>query len=86
LAQRHVETVIGRLITDEELRAAFLADPDATLRELCERGLELSRTEMAALVATDRELWQHAARLLDTRLQKASLVRAPHSQETEDHD
>jgi hypothetical protein len=73
LAQRHVEALIGRLITDEQLRAAFLANPEATLRELCARGVELSRTEVAALVATNCELWRRAAELLDPRLQKASL-------------
>ena len=85
MAQRHVETVIGRLATDEELRTAFLANPEDTLTALTERGLALSRTEMAALVATDRDFWVQAVRLLDTRLQKASLGIAPHSQEN-DHD
>jgi hypothetical protein len=79
LAQRHVEALIGRLITDEQLRGAFLANPEATLGELCERGLELSKTEVAALVSTNRELWRKAAELLDQRLQKASLERDPHS-------
>jgi hypothetical protein len=77
--------LIGRLITDEQLRTAFLANPEDTLLALCARGLELSRTEITALVATDRELWGQAARRLDPRLQKASLERAPHSQETEHH-
>jgi hypothetical protein len=85
LAQRHVETLIGRLITDEQLRAAFLGNPEAALHELCERGFELSTTELAALVATDREMWQQAAELLDPRLQKASLERNPTRQETEHH-
>ena len=85
LAQRHVETLIGRLITDEQLRTAFLGNPEVALRELCERGFELSTTERAALVATNREMWQQAAELLDPRLQKASLERNPQRQETEHH-
>ena len=39
----------------------------------------------AALVATNREMWQQAAELLDPRLQKASLERSPQRQETEHH-
>jgi len=82
LAQRHVETLIGRLITDEELRAAFLRRPEVVLHELRERGFELSPTELAALVATSREMWQRAAELLDPRLQKASLERISQGEES----
>ena len=81
MAQRIVEMLIGRLIADEEFRAAFLANPERTLLELCDRGLELSRTEIAALVSTNPVLWSQAADLLDARLQKASLEREPAAQE-----
>lgn len=74
MAQRIVEMVIGRLITDEQFRTAFLVDPEGTLLELCDRGLELTPTEIAALVGTDPALWARAADLLDPRLQKASLI------------
>lgn len=73
LAQRIVETFIGRLITDEQFRADFLNAPEKTLLELCDRGLELSRTEIAALVNTDPALWVRAAGAIDPRLQKVSL-------------
>jgi hypothetical protein len=73
LAQRIVEMLIGRLITDEQFRSEFLDNPETTLVALSERGLDLSRTEIAALVATDRALWGRAAESLDPRLQKASL-------------
>jgi len=73
VAQRIVETVIGRLITDEEFRAKFANDPEATLLALCDLGFDLSRTEIAALVNTNRSIWQRAADELDPRLQKASL-------------
>lgn len=65
--------LIGRLITDEQFRAEFLGDPEKTLNDLCDRGLELSRTEIAALVNTDPMLWVRAADAIDPRLQKASL-------------
>lgn len=73
LAQRIIEMLIGRLITDEQFRSEFLQDPENTLLALCDRGLELSRTEVAALVSTDRTLWARAAETIDPRLQKASL-------------
>lgn len=74
MAQRIVEMLIGRLITDEQFRTAFLADPLGTLTGVSERGLELTPIEIAALVATDPALWKRAAERLDPRLQKASLV------------
>jgi len=73
LAQRLVEVLIGRLITDEEFRAEFLRDPETTLLALCDRGLDLSKTEIAALVSTEPTLWARTAKAIDPRLQKASL-------------
>jgi hypothetical protein len=73
MAQRVVEILIGRLVTDEAFRSEFLGDPDVVLRDLRNRGLELSPTEIAALVATDRSVWTVAADRLDPRLQKSCL-------------
>ena len=73
MAQRNVEMVIGRLITDEELRSRFLADPERTLAALCDSGSDLSRTETAALLNTNPFIWRTAADALDPRLQKVSL-------------
>lgn len=74
VAQRSVEMVIGRLITDEQFRSEFLSDRETTLLRLCARGLDLSKTEIAALVSTDPELWVRTADAIDPRLQKASLT------------
>jgi putative modified peptide len=76
VAQRIVELLIGRLITDEEFRSEFLTDPEKTLAELGEHGLDLSRTEVAALVNTDPTLWARTADAIDPRLQKASFKNA----------
>ena len=76
MSQRIIEIVVGRLITDEQFRAEFVQDPEGVLLALCECGLELSRTEMMALINTDRELWARAADVLDPRLQKVSLKNA----------
>jgi hypothetical protein len=73
VAQRFIETVIGRLITDEQFRGDFVANPERTLRDLCDRGVDLSRTEIAALIDTDPALWASAAEAIDPRLQKVSL-------------
>jgi hypothetical protein len=72
VAQRIIEILIGRLITDEDFRSEFLNAPEKTLAGLCDRGLELSRTEMAALLNTDPTLWGRTADAIDPRLQKAS--------------
>lgn len=75
MGQRSVEVLIGRLVTDEELRREFVAKPRATIRLVQERGLELSVAEVDALLATHIGLWDCLAAALDPRLQKASLKR-----------
>ena len=71
--QRSIETVIGRLVTDEDFRRRFLQDPHQAIVELLERGAHLTHTEIAALIATDARLWERTADSIDPRLQKASL-------------
>jgi hypothetical protein len=73
LSQRFIEILIGRLITDEQFRGEFLRDPESTLSNLRDLGLELSRTEIAAVLGTDPTLWARTADAIDPRLQKASL-------------
>jgi len=73
VAQRIIEMLIGRLITDEQFRREFLADPEATLLSLCDRGFDLSSTEITALINTDATLWVRTADGIDQRLHKASL-------------
>ena len=73
MAQRIIEMLIGRLITDEQFRSEFVQDPEKTLSALCDCGMALSRTEIAALMATDPEVWTRTADAIDPRLQKASL-------------
>ena len=85
MAQRIVEVLIGRLIADEQFRADFLNDPEATLVDVCAQGLELSDAEIEALVETDPALWVRAAELLDPRLQKASLKTPSAAQKERTH-
>jgi hypothetical protein len=85
VAQRVVEILIGRLITDEAFRMSFRANPLKTLTDLSERGFDLTSIEVAALVESDPSLWEQAAERLDPRLQKASLVSNQSSHKASSH-
>lgn len=73
MAQRHVESLIGRMLTDDELRSRFLEDARGTLEALVAAGLDLTPLEVEALAATDRRLFELGASTLDPRIVKASL-------------
>ena len=75
MAQRSIEIVIGRLVTDEAFREAFAADRVRALRTFTDAGYDLTPLEIAALLATPSALWQQVAEHIDPRLQKASLVK-----------
>jgi hypothetical protein len=74
VAQRSIEILVGRLITNESFRAAFLGDAITTLIGFMDAGYELTSVEIAALRATPVELWEKAAERIDLRLQQASLT------------
>jgi len=73
MSHRSVETIIGKLATDEGFRRRFLADPVAVLDELRGQGCELSPVEIGALSALDRAAITAFAEALDRRLQKVDL-------------
>jgi len=75
MSQLHVERIIGVLATDEGLRRRFTADPKGTLKELAERGIELTSFEMASLACLDPDKLERFARAIDERLQKIDLRR-----------
>ena len=72
MAQRNVEIVIGRLMTDEAFRTAFFDDPALVLTRFIESGYDLTAVEVTALRATDARVWAQAAERIDPRLQKVS--------------
>jgi len=72
MAHRHVEILIGRLITDEAFRVAFLRDPRTALEAFAESGHELTQVEVAAITAVGSELWGQIAERFDPRLLKAA--------------
>ena len=74
MTQLSIEMVIGRLVTDEEFRRAFRADPHAAIDSLLKSGMHLTRSEIAALMAMDPDVWGRVSDLVDARLQKADLT------------
>src|SRR5688572_26698749 len=57
VSQRAVETVVGRLVTDEGFRRAFEHDPHLPLAPLLAQGISLTAAEIAALIETRATLW-----------------------------
>lgn len=75
MSQKSVETVIGRLVTDEALRAHFWDDSRSTLTRLQDAGLDLTVGEIEALRRTPLALWDFVAKCVHPRLQKIALRR-----------
>jgi hypothetical protein len=69
---RHSERIIGRLLTDEEFRRAFLRDPPQAIADAEAGGLVLNLFEVAALLATDLSMWERMARELPPTLSRRS--------------
>jgi hypothetical protein len=76
MGQKTVQLIIGRILTDEELRARFVAQPDSTLAWLRDKGYDLTDSEMDAIARTDRRLWGAGSKWLDMRLQRCHLTAA----------
>jgi len=74
MSQKAVQFIIGRLLTDEELRGQFLEDPLELLTSLRDQGFELTTGEVQSLVGTDRDLWTEAASRIHPHLQRCRLV------------
>jgi hypothetical protein len=75
LAQRSIEILLGKLLTDEAFREAFVANPSKVLQAFAEAGHELTILEIAALRAMPVRVWSEFAGQVDPRLQKAKLAK-----------
>jgi len=73
MSQKTVQLVIGRLVTDEELRVRFAERPLQTVTERREQDFELTGDEIDALVRSDPNVWLSMARRIHPRLQRCSL-------------
>lgn len=82
MSQRSVEILLGKLVTDEEIRQRFRVDPEGVLAVARERGLELSAVEVEALRGLQAGALDKLAGALDPRLQKASLQASAQSAES----
>ena len=63
-----VQIVIGRLLTDEVFRRQFEQCRRECLASVCGHGIDLDRTEIAALVEADARVWTDMASQIDRRL------------------
>ena len=73
MSQKSVEIVIGRLATDEALRAHFSRRPEVDPAASPRAGLELTAGETEALLRTPVALWAFIATCVHPRLQKVAL-------------
>ena len=70
MSHKGVETIIGKLVTDEDFRRRFFSEPAAALEELRRRGCEVTALESEALLAIDPAAIEAFATAIDPRLQK----------------
>ena len=73
MAQRNVETFLGRLVTNPIVRRRFGDDPALALREFQEEGYELTAIELDALAATNAVAVRSIAESIDRRIRLADI-------------
>ena len=73
MSQRNVELLLGRLLTDEELRHNFLRSPADVVDAFRRQGWELTDGEHEALTTTDVTGWAEVASRIPSRLRRCSL-------------
>ena len=67
-----LEILVDELMTDDELRDAFLRNPDRTLRFANDWGMPLSDSELRLLRAPSFSLWDRVIDELEARLGAAA--------------
>jgi hypothetical protein len=70
VSQRNIELLIGRLLTDDAFRLAFVRNLAQTLAAFIDSGHELTAQEIHALMSSSPSFWSEVAAELDPRLRK----------------
>jgi hypothetical protein len=78
MSQRAVEQALGRLLTDEEFRRRFFADP---CRTSLVAGLDLSPEELDALMRVPRHALAALSQRIDDRICRLCVPPAPGAEE-----
>ena len=73
MSHNGVESVIGKLVTDERFRERFFRDARAALDELKGRGCEVTAVEIAALITIDAAALDAFAAAIDPRPRSSTL-------------
>jgi hypothetical protein len=73
MAHKTFQPIIGRILTDEEFRDRFLANPVDMPSPRSEMGDEVTRGEIEALTAIERRLGKVGTDWIDSRLQRCTL-------------
>jgi hypothetical protein len=73
MSQRNVELLLGRLLTDEEMRRQFVRTPVLAIEDFRRKGWELTDGEIEALSSIDATMWCELASRVPSRLQRCSL-------------
>jgi hypothetical protein len=72
MAQKGVETLLGRLLTDEDFRRRFFDEPAAVCQK---EALDVTSRELEAILAVDEAQFAQFATQLDARIVRVSLHR-----------
>src|SRR6185503_10826188 len=72
MSQRNVERLMGRLLTDEDLREQFVESPERAVERFVAEGWELTDDERAAFAGLERRPLVELARHVDPRIRKVS--------------
>ncbi len=72
MSQRAVESLLGRLLTDQNFRRQFYAEPAATCRA---ESLDVTSRELEAVLAVDEGHFSGLAVALDPRIVRADFGR-----------
>ena len=72
MTQRCIQSVVRRIVSDEDLCDTFLSDPHRAVLDLLERDTHLTHTQIAALTALDATFWEQIAEQVEPACRMAA--------------